>query len=762
MRIHCSVALLGVLTAAMLSPLEANAACTYRAFTGDEDNVLRAYISYYGRPADRPGLMYWGNRLHAEGGVLTSIVQAFGVSQEFTDRYGGLTNAQLVTGIYRQLLGRNPEPAGLNYYVGELVAGRRTLQSIALDVLFGAQNDDALVVANRLAAAKHFTSGSESVGFDPANFDGDAMAAVLASVRADPASRDVACGAYAYMLDALGGDFAATMTVTKTSDTNDGVCNADCSLREAVAAANAVGARTRIVVPAGTYAVNAPLDVTGNVHVQGTATDGVIVDAAHHSRIFTLESPLARLVVSRATLANGNSDFGGAVLNKGTLILDRVKLTGNQAYNGGAILNTGTVAALDATFSANKAVTINASTGFGGALNDEGGSYLLFASRLDGNTASFNGGGIYASGPGVIANSVLSSNQSSATGGAIDTTAAVTIVGSTVSGNSGNDGGARAARTASGSILVTTSAFSANVANGTDLGGGGAAFNYQGSLTFIDTTFTDNSAFGEGGGAIETNGALRLTNATFTHNEAKMHNGPLPPDTAPGFGGAILIIAGSSVTIGNATFTNNIGGNSGGAIYNDRNAPLTISGTTFTGNSALGLFAGGGGYGGAVYSEGNLTVTSSTFTGNNADEAGGAIGTNVGTAAVSTSTISGNGATHGAGVVAYSGTLTLTDTAISGNTATMYGGGLLNDAATSTLTRVQLTGNHAQFGGGFSNNNANGHVNLDTANISANTAPDGSVFVNFGTVTVKNSTLSGTCNNHKTVQNLGGNTGCGL
>ena len=36
---------------------------------------------------------------------------------------------------------------------------------------------------------------------------------------------------------------AATFTVTKTADTNDGACDADCSLREAIIAANAaVGA----------------------------------------------------------------------------------------------------------------------------------------------------------------------------------------------------------------------------------------------------------------------------------------------------------------------------------------------------------------------------------------------------------------------------------------------------------------------------------------------------------------------------------------
>src|SRR5258708_38405387 len=32
---------------------------------------------------------------------------------------------------------------------------------------------------------------------------------------------------------------ASTFTVTKTADTNDGTCDSDCSLREALAAANA-------------------------------------------------------------------------------------------------------------------------------------------------------------------------------------------------------------------------------------------------------------------------------------------------------------------------------------------------------------------------------------------------------------------------------------------------------------------------------------------------------------------------------------------
>src|SRR5207245_7110351 len=44
-----------------------------------------------------------------------------------------------------------------------------------------------------------------------------------------------------------------TFTVTKTTDSNDGACNADCSLREAVLASNATAGSNVINVPAGTY-----------------------------------------------------------------------------------------------------------------------------------------------------------------------------------------------------------------------------------------------------------------------------------------------------------------------------------------------------------------------------------------------------------------------------------------------------------------------------------------------------------------------------
>jgi len=123
------------------------------------DYVQKAYVAYYGRPADPAGQAYWAGRMDAEGQSLNAIIGAFGHSDEFNRRYGGLSYTQLVTRIYQQTLGRAPEQGGLDYYVGELLAGRRTLQSITLDVLNGATTaPDSTVVANKLDVATYYTA----------------------------------------------------------------------------------------------------------------------------------------------------------------------------------------------------------------------------------------------------------------------------------------------------------------------------------------------------------------------------------------------------------------------------------------------------------------------------------------------------------------------------------------------------------------------------------------------------------------------------
>ena len=98
-----------------------------------------------------------------------------------------------MTKIYHQTLARTPDPAGLAYYVGELQAGRRILQSITLDVLNGATTPpDSTTVANKLEVADYFTAkvaagcdyGSEQAGLDaltPVTHDPATVAAAKAA-----------------------------------------------------------------------------------------------------------------------------------------------------------------------------------------------------------------------------------------------------------------------------------------------------------------------------------------------------------------------------------------------------------------------------------------------------------------------------------------------------------------------------------------------------------------------------------------------------
>ena len=143
----------------------ANADSTVTAtfiYTGSSnayDYVQKAYIAYYGRPADPEGQAYWAGQMDEQGGSLAAILSPFGNSEEFRQRYGDLNNTQLVTKIYQQALGRDPDLAGLAWYVGELDAGRTTLQRITLDVLNGATvAPDSTVVANKLEVASYFSA----------------------------------------------------------------------------------------------------------------------------------------------------------------------------------------------------------------------------------------------------------------------------------------------------------------------------------------------------------------------------------------------------------------------------------------------------------------------------------------------------------------------------------------------------------------------------------------------------------------------------
>ncbi|MDD2545382.1 MAG: DUF4214 domain-containing protein [Burkholderiaceae bacterium] len=121
--------------------------------------VQKLYIAYYGRAADPAGQLYWADKLNAAQGSLVGIVDAFAHSAESEALYGTRsTHAAHVTVLYQNILGRNPEPAGLNYYVDQLNRGKLSLVNVALSILDGAQGADLTLVQQREAAAAQFTA----------------------------------------------------------------------------------------------------------------------------------------------------------------------------------------------------------------------------------------------------------------------------------------------------------------------------------------------------------------------------------------------------------------------------------------------------------------------------------------------------------------------------------------------------------------------------------------------------------------------------
>lgn len=119
--------------------------------------IQKAYVAFYGRPADQAGLMYWAGELDKNGGNLSDVIQSFGTSVESGQLYGSGSNAERIEKIYQQLFNRSADEAGKAWYAAEIDAGRMSLQSAALNILNGAAGADLTLINRKVEAAAKFT-----------------------------------------------------------------------------------------------------------------------------------------------------------------------------------------------------------------------------------------------------------------------------------------------------------------------------------------------------------------------------------------------------------------------------------------------------------------------------------------------------------------------------------------------------------------------------------------------------------------------------
>jgi len=222
---------------------------------------------------------------------------------------------------------------------------------------------------------------------------------------------------------------AAVFIPNKTADTNDGACDSDCSLREAITAANQTPGEDVILLHAGTYTLtasgpaNGNLQILGDITLMGDGAGSTIIDGGGLGGIFYVSSNTT-VQIQDVTLRNGRSPgAGGAIFNNGDLTLLRTVLTGNSSVagsagpgRGGAIVSDGTNSSLtiaDSTIANN-----TAQSGGGGIL--AGGDVSLTNVTVAGNRSLTGlGGGLYlfASARAVVSNATIAGNAALKGGG---------------------------------------------------------------------------------------------------------------------------------------------------------------------------------------------------------------------------------------------------------------------------------------------------------------------------------------------------------
>jgi RTX calcium-binding nonapeptide repeat (4 copies) len=334
---------------------------------------------------------------------------------------------------------------------------------------------------------------------------------------------------------------AATYTVTRSDDpAPPQACNADCSLREAVLAANSTPGTDAIRVPGGTYTLSIPgqggpegdLDITRWLSIATTGPGSAIIDA---NRAVTGDRVIE--VHSGATFLFGVGVVGGlapadgdGVHRGGGIRVDsngRLAMLGGQvrrnsttgAGQGGGIYNAGVAELLTGAAAAAAGTTgivdfggvvvdrnrVAGAGGMGGGIyTAEGGHTVVDGSRLSDNDATL-GGALYDLGAPNLGGSQifrsLFSNNSADVGGAVfeGTGGSLTLHNTTIEANNADVVGG-ALRSLGGTALLKSSTVTSNVA-GTEAGGiatRDGAGGEPASVTLHDTIVAENTDLDDG------------------------------------------------------------------------------------------------------------------------------------------------------------------------------------------------------------------------------------------------------------------------
>jgi hypothetical protein len=308
------------------------------------------------------------------------------------------------------------------------------------------------------------------------------------------------------MLSAAFAATAATYTVDTTADSAGlSACTAaanDCSLRGAVARANAAAGNDAIAFDADAFSgvrtivlggTQLSIAANGALTIDGTGAKRLIISGNNASRVFFV-SQGADLSLSNLTVTGGRANSGGGIQNRGgTLALTNCTVSGNASVNTGSHE--------------------------GGGIQSVSGAATIVNSTISGNSVS-----------GTVGSTNLSEG-----GGVTNRSGTMTIVNSTVSGNSINGAGnsrGGGISVISGALTIRNSTVTDNSVTGATESRGGALYDFGATINLANVILAGNFAAEEirnAGGTVNSlggnliGGDARLAPLSFNGGQTRTH-----------------------------------------------------------------------------------------------------------------------------------------------------------------------------------------------------------------------------------------------
>ena len=533
-------------------------------------------------------------------------------------------------------------------------------------------------------------------------------------------------GAYEY-----SGDVERPSTVVTTlhdvADEFDGFI----SLREAISyAAEGETVTFDEALAGGTITLDGTqLEINKGIAIDASAIGGITIDAGGKSRVLYVGGAAA---LTALTVTGGNAELGGGIYNVGTLTVTNSKISGNTASSDG-----------------------------GGIFNMKNASATLTNTFLWGNTATAGyGAGAYNAGALTVIGSVIAANSAKENiGGGFFNSGTLTVTCSTVAGNSAKNGGG--IYTSGGKVELSNTIVASNYATYTDnikgtysAGSGdniiAAEPGFAVAPVFksgvldnadqIDLSLVPGSAALDHGlnSAVRTEtdiaGNPRVTNGTVDIGAYEYHEIPETPSTVVtvlddivnAYDGLISLREAISYAAEGETVTFDEA-LAGGTI--------TLDGTQLEINKGIAIDASA--IGGITIDAGGKSRVLYVRGGSNSP------------VSLTALTITGGNANNGGAIFnTSSGSLTLTNSMVTENSVTNYGGGIYNNG-TLTVTDSVISANSAntpnspknQVGGGVF---STGTLTLIGSTVSGNSAKTngGGIYISSGVVELTNTIVA--------------------